>query len=172
MSVKIIVYMHITANGMIARLDGSEFSSKKARQGFQDMMAKVNVNIVGRNTFEMSKKNGSFPMKGLNIVITSHKIKNSFGKDVIITNSNPKKILEIVEKRGYKEAAVGGGVTAANFLKEGLVNEIFLDIEPIIFGRGIPVFAYEKFEKKLKLIDTKRISNNEIRLHYKVLQNK
>ncbi len=169
MPVKVIVYMHITANGMIARTNGSEFSSKKARQGFQEMMAKVSVNIIGRNTFEVSRKNGSFPMKGLNVVVTSHKIKNPWGKDVIITKSTPKKIIEIVEERGYKEAMVGGGVTAASFLKEGLVNELFLDIEPIIFGKGIPVFAYEKFEKKLKLIDTKRISDSEIRLHYRVL---
>ena len=65
---------------------------------------------------------------------------------------------------------VGGGVTAASFIREGLVDELFLDVEPVIIGSGIPVFSDKKFESKLKLLDIKKTSMNEIRLHYKVLR--
>jgi dihydrofolate reductase len=169
MTVKVIVYMHISVNGMIARLDNSGFSSKKAKAGFLSMINKVQVNIVGRKTFEVASRKGGFPLKGLNIVMTTHSIKNTWGNDVIITDKKPIEVLKIVEERGYRKAMVGGGVTAASFIKEGLVDELFLDIEPVIIGRGIPVFSSKKFERRLKLIGLKRISKDEVRLHYKVL---
>ena len=170
MTVKVIVYMQISVNGMIARLDNSGFSSKKAKAGFLDMINKVQVNIVGRKTFEIASRKGGFPLKGLNIVMTTHAIKNTWGNNVIITDKAPLEVLKIVKEHGYRKAMVGGGVTAASFIREGLVDELFLDVEPVIIGSGIPVFSDKKFESKLKLLDIKKTSMNEIRLHYKVLR--
>ena len=73
------------------------------------------------------------------------------------------------ESNGYDKAMVAGGTLATSFLKNGLVNEIYLNIEPIVFGKGIPLFSNENFEKKLKLLQVKRFSENEVRLHYKIL---
>jgi dihydrofolate reductase len=55
-------------------------------------------------------------------------------------------------------------------LAENLVDEIYLDIEPIAFGSGIPLFRDKDFECKLKLLGQKNISDNEIQLHYAVLK--
>jgi len=62
----------------------------------------------------------------------------------------------------------GGGKLNASFLKEGLVDEIYLDVEPIAFGKGIKLFDDEDFEVNLELIEVNKISQNEIQLHYKV----
>ncbi len=169
MTVKVIVYMHITPNGMIARFDGSEFSSKKARAGFLSMMKKVRVNIIGRGTFETAVKKGGFPLEGLNIVATKHSIKNTW-KNVIVTDKNPKEILKLVEENGYSEAMVGGGKITTSFITANLVDEFYFDMEPVIFGKGIHLFSEENFDKKLKLLDIERFSGNEVRLHYKVLK--
>lgn len=55
-------------------------------------------------------------------------------------------------------------------MKEGLVDEIYLDIEPIVLGKGIQLFEDADFESKLELLETRKFSNNEIQLHYKVLK--
>ena len=62
----------------------------------------------------------------------------------------------------------GGGELNSSFMKENLVDEMYIDIEPLVFGKGIKVFADAVFEKKLELIETKKFSPNEIQLHYKV----
>ncbi len=165
---RIIVYMHITPNGMIARTDGSEFSSKKAKENFLEMIKKFKVNVVGRKTFEVAVKKGSFPLEGLNIIATKHKVKNKWD-NVIITDKKPKEIVKLIEKEGYSSAMVAGGKLATSFLKEGLVNELYLDVEPLVFGKGVRIFAENKFDKKLKLLDFKSFSKNEVRLHYKVI---
>lgn len=64
----------------------------------------------------------------------------------------------------------GDGALNASFMLENLVDEIYLDIEPIVFGRGIKVFAENDFEMKLRLIETKKLSNDETQLHYQVLR--
>ena len=53
-------------------------------------------------------------------------------------------------------------------MKENLIDEIFLDVEPKIFGRGIKLFSDNDFEFELELIDIKKFSQNELQIHYKV----
>lgn len=55
-------------------------------------------------------------------------------------------------------------------MKEGLIDEIFLDVEPVVFRKGIKLFADADFEAKLELLETRNFSNNEVQLHYKVLK--
>ena len=170
MSVNIAIYMHITPNGMIARLDNGDFSSKLARTDFLKTIKKYEVNVIGRNTFNVASKSSGFPLGGLNIIVSRHKIRTKKEwKNVIVTDKNPKEIIKIIESNGYKSAMVAGGALATSFLKEGLVNELYLNVEPIVFGKGIPLFSSENFEKKLKLLQVKKFSENEVRLHYKVL---
>lgn len=170
MSVNIAIYMHITPNGMIARLDNGDFSSKLARTDFLKTIKKYKVNVIGRNTFNVASKSSGFPLGGLNIIVSRHKIRTKKEwKNVIVTDKNPKEIIKIIESKGYDSAMVAGGTLATSFLKEGLVNELYLNVEPIVFGKGIPLFSSENFEKKLKLLQVKKFSENEVRLHYKIL---
>ena len=170
MSVNIAIYMHITINGMIARLDNSDFSSESARKDFLKTIKNYKVNVIGRNTFNVASKSSGFPLDGLNIVVTKHKIKlKKEWKNVIVTDKKPREIIKIIENNGYKSAMVAGGALATSFLKNGLVNELYINIEPLALGKGIPLFSRENFEKKLKLLQVKRFSENEIRLHYKIL---
>ena len=170
MPVNIAIYMHITVNGIIARLDNSDFSSESAKMDFLKTMKKYKVNVIGRNTFKVAAKGSSFPLEGLNIVVTKHKIKlKKEWKNVIVTDKKPNEIIRIIEEKGYKSAMVAGGALATSFLKENLVNEIYLNVEPLALGKGIPLFSNENFEKKLKLLQVKRFSEDEVRLHYKIL---
>lgn len=75
----------------------------------------------------------------------------------------------MMKKKGMDEAIVGGGdMLNAGFLKEGLLDEIFLDVESLIFVAGISLFARTDTEGKLRLLETKKISENTVRLHYKI----
>ena len=95
MPVDIAVYMHVTVNGMIAKQDNSDFSSELARKDFLKTIKRYKVNVIGRNTFNVASKNGGFPLDGLNIVVTKHKIKlKKEWENVIVTDKKPR------DKRG------------------------------------------------------------------------
>ena len=62
----------------------------------------------------------------------------------------------------------GGGMLNASFMREGLVNEIYLDVEPLIFGKGIQIIAPSEFEYELELLEVKKLNKDTVQLRYLV----
>lgn len=172
MQIKTILYMGITPNGFIAKPDGdSEWTSEEDLAGFNQNSKGAGNIIMGKNTFREASSQGYFPFPdALNVVMTQETIENTWGDSVMFTNTKPSEVLDILEKKGFETAFLaGGGTLNASFLKEKLVSEIFLDIEPLLFGKGIPVIAESDFECELELIGSKNLNKNTVQLHYRVL---
>jgi len=173
---KIILYMAITPNGMIAKEnDDTSWVSEVEWQGFSGMIKKHGNMIIGRRTYEIMQKNDEFNKSELNkiktIVLSNDNSLTIYNPEFVSIVQSPKEAINILSNQGFKTAMIcGGGGLNSSFMRENLVDEIYLDIEPIIFGRGIKVFAEIDFELKLKLLETKKISDNEIQLHYRVIK--
>ncbi len=102
-------------------------------------------------------------------MVTDKAVKSDNSNLTFVTK--PSEALRFLKQQGLKEALIaGGGKLNGSFMKEELVDEIYLDIEPTVFGKGIPLFGDANFESKLQLINIKKLSGNEIQLHYHVLQ--
>ena len=72
--------------------------------------------------------------------------------------------------KGFDRVIIGGGSKpATGFMKQRLINEIWLDIEPLAFGNGVPIFQKSDLDVKMRLIKTVRLSRNTIQLRYRVL---
>ena len=167
---KVIIYMSMTANGYIAEKSGrTAFVRKASDESFRSMMSKVKANLVGMGTYKETLKHGRFPYDGFNVVMTRKPIKSRW-KNVLFTDKKAENALKIFEDAGYKTVMAGGGKINSLFMKKGLVDEIYLDIEPIILTNGIKVFDGINFKSKLELLGVKRLSNEEVQLHYKVLK--
>jgi dihydrofolate reductase len=82
---------------------------------------------------------------------------------------SPQEALQVLEDAETVIVA-GGGNLNGSFLGENLVDELYIDIEPAVLGKGIPLFNGPDFDRALKLIGTKQLSENEIQLHYQVLK--
>ena len=73
-----------------------------------------------------------------------------------------------MEERGYKEVAIcGGSTTYTMFMEAGLVDKLYITIEPVVFGAGMTLFN-KKFEKALKLESMKKLGEATILLEYNV----
>ncbi len=170
---KVILYMGITPNGYIAKPDGdSEWTSEEDLKGFYEQSKKAGNIIMGKNTFNYVVKQEMFPFPdALNVVVSHEAIENTWGEKVLILNKSPKEVLVVLKEKGFQSAFLaGGGQLNASFMKEGLVDEMYLDVEPLIFGQGIKLFADNDFELELELLDVKKMNSNTVQLHYKVLK--
>ena len=170
---KTIIYMGITPNGYIAQEDGnSEFTSEEDVQGFYEHTKSAGNVIMGKNTYLYASKVGLLPFPdGLNIVISHEELENKYGDKVMVVDKTPKEVLKMLEEKGFETAFLaGGGLLNSSFMKEGLIDEIYLDVEPLIFGKGIKVFADADFEYELELIETKKLNENTVQLHYRVVK--
>ncbi len=169
---KTILYMAVTVNGKIADAnDNTSWTSKEDWDGFRAMCRKTGNAIIGRRTYDMVKKEGTQLGDILTVVLTHDPaLLSQQSPHTIFTDKPPIDILAMLEKKGFKEALVaGGGILNSAFLKESLIDEMYIDIEPLILGRGIPLFSDGDFEARLKLIGVKTLTNRQtIQLHYQV----
>ncbi|MBI2622162.1 dihydrofolate reductase [Candidatus Microgenomates bacterium] len=167
---KTILYMGISINGYIAKADdNTDWTSKEDWDGFYKHSKVARNIILGKRTFDLAVSDGTFPFPDcLNVVMTHQKVDNKWGKRVVFTDKSPREILEMLQESGFKEVFVaGGGHINSSFMKDGLIDEIYVDVEPIVFGKGIQLFAPEDFEYKLKLLSVKNLNKNTVQLHYK-----
>ncbi len=167
---KKVLYMAITTNGIIAKSnDDTSWISEKEWDSYGSAVKKAGCLIIGRRTYEILTKQPEFAeFKDTKIVVVSRKNFSTLSQNHLVAHS-PKKALELL--KDYKEVIIaGGGILNASFFAKDLIDEVYLDIEPLILGKGIKIFADCNAEMKLKLLGTKKISSNEIQLHYKVIR--
>src|SRR3989344_3391096 len=146
---KTILYMGISANGYIAKENGdSEWTSEEDLKGFYEQSKNAGNIIMGRNTYLAASKSGYFPFPdALNVVVSRQQMENKWDDKVLTTDKPPKEIIKMLEQKGFTVALLaGGGQLNTSFVKENLIDEIYLDVEPLVFGKGIKLFAEGDFE--------------------------
>jgi dihydrofolate reductase len=71
----------------------------------------------------------------------------------------PAELAKHFEKKGFDTMMlVGGAHVSTSFLKEKMLDEIWLTIEPKIFGVGTAFVTEEKFDVDLQLISVEKIN--------------
>ena len=86
----------------------------------------------------------------------------------MFTDLPPAELLEDLAQKGYQEAAICGGASIYTmFLKAGLVDTLYLTIEPKLFGQGVNLLT-EKLDLNLELREVKRLDERVVLLKYAV----
>lgn len=162
---KIVLVMAITLDGKIAKHKNHfpDWTSKEDKKFFAKISKEHGVILVGENTFNTFKK----PLKDrLNVVFTHQKDLPKI-ENVIWVSGKIKEVLKKLENMGYKSAVLAGGsILNGAFLKEKLIDEIIVTINPKIFGSGISLFEGD-FDIDLKLIKVENINENTLAVYYK-----
>jgi len=171
---KVILMMATSLNGIIATSDDKEdFLSHENWNQFVKRAQKSGCLIWGRKTYELVRNWGEEYLKSIEsitkIIISSNphlKLDESF-----TLAESPQKALVILINRGFKEVILTGGSTNnSSFAKLGLIDEVLIDLNSVIIGKGISLFNPEEFELKLELIKNTKINKDIVELHYKVIK--
>lgn len=163
--------MAISVNGMIAKSDdNTSWITPEEWRSYSLFVRKAGNLIVGRRTYEILTKQPEFAeFKDIKLVVVSKKQDINLVSRKHLIAESPKKALTFL--KNFKRIVVAGGGTLNNsFLEENLIDEIYLDVEPIIITTGIPLFKGKEFVKNLKFINQQKISENEIQLHYTIVK--
>lgn len=166
--------MATTPNGLIARENGDEdFLSEKNWQSLLKLVKLYGNLIWGRKTYEaVSKWEGTYldDLKyAKKIIVTSKKDFTIDKKGWQVVHS-PEEAVQTLQKEYDTILLSGGSTNNSSFMKAGLIDEIIINIEPYLLGKGIPLFAQEDFEYRLQLQETNNIGNGILQMKYKVLQ--
>jgi dihydrofolate reductase len=158
----------MSADGFIAKdpkTPSTAWTSKEDKKRFVEISKRAGVCVMGLNTWQTF---GGHPLKErLNIVYSPTPIEN-LPADVEITAKSPADLLQELGSLGFKEVAICGGSTIYTmFMKSGLVERLYLTIEPVLFGDGLRLFK-EKLDFKLVLEKVEKTENGTLLLDYLV----
>ncbi len=186
---KIISFMHISLDGFVAGPNG-EMNWIKVDEEIFDYVGKrisqTDAALYGRITYEMMEN--YWPNAGKKPDASKHDIDHSKWynnvhkfvlsktmKDARLTNTTiisdnlSERINEIKQSRngGSQDILLFGSPTATHSLIQlNLIDGYWLFINPVILGRGIPLFADIKDKTKLNLVTTRQFTSGVTELNY------
>lgn len=169
---KVILYMAQTINGIVARNNYNEdFLSDENWEVFLGLVKETGCFVVGRKTYEEAKKSKDYnfdKIKATKIIISNNPAIN-LDAGYTLANS-PEDAFKKASKLGFKKILLtGGGKINSAFIKSGLIDEIIINIEPFVLGKGVRIFSEDDFENELKLLEVKKLKSGIIQLHYKII---
>jgi dihydrofolate reductase len=169
---KITIYIAASVNGFISNSRNvPDWLSAEYGQGFFERCQTAKAVIMGKKTYDILAPD-HLPVKadGATVVLTSHTDIAPANPTVVFTSAGPGDIVAMLEKKGFSEAViVGGASTMSQFINAGLVNDIFMVVEPILFGgKALPLVENVARDVQLKLVDSKRLNDSTLQLHYQI----
>jgi len=167
---KVVLGLGISLDGYIARPDGAvDFLFMPKDYSMGPFFATVDTAIMGRKTYEMVLKmgGGSLPKSNMARYVFSRSQAAGQRGGVTFVNEAPKSFLaKLLERPGKNIWLMGGGEFARDFLKDDLVDELYIGIVPVLIGEGIPLFPSGFPQREFSLLENKTFSKGLIALKY------
>jgi dihydrofolate reductase len=150
-------------DGKVTKWGNSNVKSWTSHQD-QDYYKKIwstsRLIIMGSTTYNADPKT---PLPNQHFVVMTRHPEKYKSIEVInrleFTNQSPSKLIARFKKEGFSQALIAGGPhVATSFLKEELIDELWLTIEPKIFGIGENLAMEKKLDIHLRLISSKKVN--------------
>lgn len=168
---KVIYSAGISLDGFIARPDESVdfLHLRPSNYSMAPFFKTIDVGLMGRKTYEAGVRlsGGKFHSYGLRCYVFSRSLPEGERGGAIFVREQPKKLVEDLRKQKGKHIwLLGGGELARDFLKDDLIDELYLGIVPVLIGEGIPLFAPGFPQREFDFTETKSYSGGLITLTY------
>ena len=161
---KTILYLAISADGFIATNDdNTDWVGDDSWESYLQFVKSCDVALVGRKTFRLMEPDEF--VEGTKYYVVTRQENFDSGKIQKFSIDSRDELPEAANI-----AVIGGGELCGSLARLGLIDEIILDTEPVIFGSRSSLFGSYTDIVKLKLIDSKKIGKNTIQNHYSVIK--
>lgn len=160
----------ISADGYIAeevKQISTSWTSKEDKKFFSERTKKAGAVVMGMSTYQTIGK--PLPDR-ITIVMsrTKHEVPEEYKGKLAFTAQTPVEILAEFESYGLKEVAICGGAQIYTmFMKAGLIDTLYLTVEPVVFGKGVKLFS-DEVAAKLALKNCTQLNEQTLLLEYKV----
>jgi dihydrofolate reductase len=174
-SMKVLLYMAMSANGLIAGEDNNEdFISHYNWLALCQLAGEYKNLVWGRKTYELVSGWGKSYFtediqKADKVIITSDKdLEVAPGYRVV---GSPQEAIDSLQTAGCTTIVLtGGSLINSSFATLGLIDEVHINLEAVMIGWGIPLFSADNFRLNMKLLSIERFEQNGVTLHYQVVK--
>ena len=177
---KLIAAINMTLDGFCDHT--AMIADDELHQHYNELLSNAGAVIYGRITYQLMEsywptvvKNptGNKPMDEFAIImenipkiVFSHTLKNVNWKNANVAKKDIKEeVLELRQQTG-KDILVGSRSLIVALMNLGLIDEFQLSVQPIIAGKGLPLFRNITDRIDLKLLKTKTFDSGSVTFYY------
>ncbi|HJU43839.1 MAG TPA: dihydrofolate reductase family protein [Vicinamibacterales bacterium] len=146
--------------------------SKDVEDIMRKSWASTDTILVGRKTWEFSKAmggGGEIPGVQVKSYVFSRTLKSISDKDTELVTTDAGEFVRRLKAQPGKDIIVmSGGDFATSLLKEDLIDEIGLNIHPVLLGGGVPAFLDPGMRVNLELTETRQLDGGCVLVNYRV----
>jgi dihydrofolate reductase len=129
----------------------------------------IDTVVMGRKTYEVMLKSGTTSYPGVKNYVFSRTMKESPDEKVEIIEADVAEFTrELKTREGKGICVMGGGELAKSLFEARLIDEVGLNIQPVLLGRGIPLFYEMSQQIDLELLSCKPLKNGGVSVLYRV----
>ena len=161
-------------NGDTDLVEGGRFKVSTASAGYvRPMWDSIGSMVIGRHLFDLTNGWDGIPPTGQHVVVVSHRPKPEgwhpeasyyFVDDVAAAIAHAKRLA------GERTVAVAAGNVGGQALALGLIEEVAMDVVPVVFGAGKRYFGDVKDQHLLEDPDVVIPGDRVLHLRYRVRQ--
>src|SRR5437016_7469098 len=180
---KVTLGLANSLDNYIARKDGGfdwiHWSNEVAEISAK-FMKTVDALLIGRKTYDGMLAYGQTSYPGAKNYVFIRSTKKAAALKKKLATKKPDKNVEIISedvarfvrklkrKKGKGIVVFGGGELAKSLFEAGLIDEVVLNIHPVLLGSGIPLFHEMKQQINLELLDCKVLEGGYLAVTYRV----
>ena len=152
---------------------GTAFTSPEDKAYFRTALAAFDAGIFGGETYRVSRDFIRNRLPGLRIRLVMTRSLARYAADAIpgsleFTDAAPAALAAMLQTRGVQRCALlGGSHVHSLFFEAGLVDEVWLTVEPVLFGDGTPLLA-RPADVRLELQAVEKLGAHALLLKYRV----
>ncbi|ACU64094.1 dihydrofolate reductase family protein [Chitinophaga pinensis] len=173
---KVILGLAISLDGFIEGPNGEyDWCFNDQDYGLNDFFSRVDTIFIGRKSYEMAQQhadnnNGEVVpgMPRMKEYVFSNTLRQVKEGAILVAGDSIAEVRKIKEQAGKDIWLFGGASLTDAFMREGLVDELWLSVHPIILGAGKPLFHPQENRTRLTLLDSKTYNTGLVSLWYKI----
>ncbi|HEX4947021.1 MAG TPA: dihydrofolate reductase family protein [Blastocatellia bacterium] len=129
----------------------------------------IDTFLIGRKTYEVMLSNGMTSYTGFRNCVFSRTLQHSDDPNVeIIAEDAAAFVRQIKGEAGKGICVYGGSELACSLFAANLIDEVVLNIHPVLLGSGIPLFYEMERQIDLELIEAKPLQQSKLLVTYRV----
>ncbi|HEU0015436.1 MAG TPA: dihydrofolate reductase family protein [Longimicrobium sp.] len=169
---KVTLGLATSVDNFIARADGGVDWlrwSDDVQAITREFWKTIDSVVMGRLTYDAAVAAGMTSYPGVKNYVCSSTLADSPDPAVEIVRGDAAAFLrEMKAGEGKGIAIIGGGRLADALFAEGLIDEVSLNVHPVLLGEGIPLFAGIQRQIDLELAECRTLQHGCVFVTYRV----
>jgi len=128
----------------------------------------VDTVVMGRKTYQVAAKSGGGAYPGVKNYVCSRTLKKAPKQIEIVSEDAVDFIRRLKQEDGKGICVVGGGELARSLFEACLIDQVGLNIQPVMIGSGVPLFYEMNRQQDLELLECKALKNGGVFVFYRV----